>query len=153
QPVQDLTVDARVSRNRYQYQVESADSAEVARWVPRLTSTLTRLPELREVSSDAQNDGLVSFVTIHPDTPPGLGAAPTAVTETLYAAFGQRQISIIFTQANQYRVVLEVAPEFRSAPANLAQIYVRGTGTDPVPIGTLTRQVEASGPLVITRSG
>ena len=110
QPVQDLTVEDRVSRTQYQYTLEDADAEELAEWAPRLSSALRALPELRDVASDQQSQGLRRALVIDRDTASRLGITPQMIDDTLYDAFGQRQVSTIFTQLNQYRVVLEVEP-------------------------------------------
>ena len=122
QPVQDLTVDARVSRTQYQLSLETPDPKELARWTPRVLDALRALPEITSLNSDLQNDGLAASLTIDRTTASRLGVTPQLVDDILYDAFGQRQISIIYTQSNQYRVVLEVAPSFRQRPDNLGQV-------------------------------
>src|SRR6185295_14360090 len=113
QPVQDLTVEDRVSRTQYQYTMESPDAQELHEWAPRLVEKLRALPELRDVASDQQNAGLGSTVVIDRDTASRLGISPQVIDDILYDAFGQRQVSTIFTQLNQYHVVLEVQPSFQ----------------------------------------
>ena len=110
QPVQDLTVETRVSRTQYQYSLEDPDAKELAEWSPKFVQKLRSLPELRDVASDQQNSGLQSRVVIDRDTASRLGITPQVIDDALYDAFGQRQISIMFTQLNQYRLVLEVKP-------------------------------------------
>ena len=113
QPVQDLTVDARVSRTQYHYTLEDPDIDELNSFAPRLVETLRTQPELRDVSSDQQDKGLRVSVTIDRSTASRLGITPQLIDDTLYDAFGQRQVSTIFTQLNQYRVVLAVKPDFQ----------------------------------------
>src|SRR5919201_4768169 len=110
QPVQDLTVEDRVSRTQYQYSIEDSDAQELATWAPRLVSKLQSLPELRDVASDQQNNGLRANLVIDRDTASRLGILPQTIDDTLYDAFGQRQVSTIFTQLNQYHVILEALP-------------------------------------------
>ena len=129
QPVQDLTIEDRVSRTQYQFSVVDANPDELALWVPRLVERLQAIPQLADVASDLQPNGLQAYVQIDRDTASRLGITPGAVDNALYNAFGQRLISTIFTQANQYRVVLEVQPEFQKGPKALDDIYV---GTAPV---------------------
>src|SRR5262249_15151167 len=112
QPVQDLTVEDRVSRTQFQYSLEDPDSQELATWVPRFLTKLQTLPELRDVASDQQNGGLQANLVLDRTTASRLGITPQALDDGLYDAFGQRQVSTIFTQLNQYRVVLEVQPSF-----------------------------------------
>src|SRR6202163_513832 len=132
QPVQDLTVEDRVSRTQFQYSIEDADAQELAQWTPKLVDKLRTLPELRDVATDQLNNGLRASVTIDRDTASRLGILPQAIDNTLYDAFGQRQVSTIFTQLNQYHVVLEVAPSFRQNPDALKDIYIRPSGAAPV---------------------
>src|ERR1700758_260463 len=112
QPVQDLTVEDRVSRTQFQYSIEDADAQELAQWTPKLVDKLQTLPALRDVATDELNNGLKTNVTIDRDTASRLGIFPQAVDNPLYDAFGQRQVSTIFTQLNQYHVILEVLPNF-----------------------------------------
>jgi multidrug efflux pump len=132
QPVQDLTVEDRVSRTQFQYSIEDADAQELAQWTPKLVDKLRTLPELRDVATDQLNNGLRASVTIDRDTASRLGILPQAIDNTLYDAFGQRQVSTIFTQLNQYHVVLEVAPSFRQNLDALKDIYIRPSGAAPV---------------------
>jgi multidrug efflux pump len=134
QPVQDLTVEDRVSRTQYQFSLEDPSAAELAAWVPKFVAKLQTLPELRDVASDAQDEGRQVRLVIDRDTAGRLGITQQAIDDTLYNAFGQRQVSTMFTQLNQYHVVLEVKPEFRQKPADLTRIYVRSApGATPTP--------------------
>jgi len=153
QPVQDLTVEDRVSRTQYQYSLEDPDGAELNRWAPRLVETLQALPELRDVSTDQQDQGLGTSVVIDRSTAARLGVTPQVVDDTLYDAFGQRQVSTMFTQVNQYRVVLEVKPDFRQSATGLQSLYVRGTGGGTVPLGALTTSTETIAPVALSRQG
>ena len=162
QPVQDLTVEDRVSRTQFQYSIEDADAQELAQWTPKLVAKLQTLPALRDVATDQLNNGLKTNVTIDRDTASRLGIFPQAIDNTLYDAFGQRQVSTIFTQLNQYHVILEVLPSFAQSPADLQNIYIRpstvtpNTGAPtangaavttsgaPVPISTFTRMKSSS---------
>jgi len=139
QPVQDLTVENRVSRTQYQYSIEDADARELAEWTPRLVDKLRSLPELRDVASDQQLGGLQASLVIDRDVASRLGIVPQAVDDALYDAFGQRQVSTMFTQLNQYHVVLEVAPEFQQNPDALKAIYVKSSTGTQVPLGTFAR--------------
>jgi multidrug efflux pump len=134
QPVQDLTVEDRVSRTQFQYSLECADPQELAVWTPRLLEKLQALPELRDVASDQQNSGLKASLVIDRDSASRLGITPQMIDDTLYSAFGQRQVSTIFTQLNQYHVILEVKPEFQRNPDSLRHIYVRSAGGTQVPL-------------------
>lgn len=153
QPVQDLTVESRLSRTQYQYSLEDPNFDELNVWTPKLVQALSTLPELRDVSSDQQDKGLQAMVTIDRDTASRLGITPQLIDDTLYDAFGQRQVSTIFTQLNQYRVVQEVMPEYRQNPDKLKNIFIRSSGGGQVPLSAFTRIVETTGPLVISHQG
>ena len=127
QPVQDLTVESRVSRTQYQYSIEDADATELAASSQQLLQKLQTLPQLRDVASDQQNNGMQANLVIDRDTASRLGILPQAIDDTLYDAFGQRQVSTMFTQLNQYHVVLEVAPQFKLTPDALKNIYVKSS--------------------------
>jgi multidrug efflux pump len=131
QPVQDLTVEDRVSRTQFQYSIEDADAQELAQWTPKLVAKLKTLPALTDVATDQLDNGLKTNVTIDRDTASRLGIFPQAIDNTLYDAFGQRQVSIIFTQLNQYHVVLEVLPSFALTPESLKDIYIRPSTVTP----------------------
>ena len=153
QPVQDLTVDARVSRTQYRYTLEDPDLTELNSFAPRLVEALRKEPDLSDVSSDQQDKGLRVEVAIDRSTASRLGITPQLFVDTLYDAFGQRQVSTIFTQLNQYRVILAVKPEFQQDPTRLQGIYFRGVGGGQVPLGTVAKVTETTGPLVINRQG
>jgi multidrug efflux pump len=165
QPVQDLSVETRVSRTQYQYSLESPDPAELAEWAPRLVERLAAVPEVSDVASDQQNEGLEARLVIDRDSASRLGITPQMIDDALYDAFGQRQISILFTQLNQYRVVLEVQPEFRSDPEDMGKMYVRtalapggragagGDGGGRVPLSAVTRLEETTAPLAVNHQG
>jgi multidrug efflux pump len=127
QPVQDLSVENRVSRTQYQYTLEDANSAELAQWVPRVVNELTKLPELRDVASDLSTGSLEADLVVDRNTASRLGVTPQMIDDTLYDAFGQRQVSTIFTQLNQYHVVLEADPKLQLSPDALKHIYVHAT--------------------------
>ena len=148
QPVQDLTIEDRVSRTQYQYSLEAADSRLLDEWVPRMVSRLSALPQLVDVTSDYLVDGLQVFVEVDRDTAGRLGVTPAAVDTALYNAFGQRLVSTIFTQSNQYRVVLEVAPEFRRGPEAIANVFVPTRDGTQVPLTTLA--TVRTGPTALT---
>src|SRR4051812_34832826 len=153
QPVQDLTVEDRVSRTQYQYTLEAADARLLTEWVPRLVERLSTVPELTDVASDLQDQGLQAYVDIDRDTAGRLGITPAAVDTALYNAFGQRLISTIFTQATQYRVVLEVKPEFRGGPEALGNVYVPGTNGMQVPLSSIATVSTGTAPLAINHIG
>ncbi|MEA3192201.1 MAG: multidrug efflux pump [Betaproteobacteria bacterium] len=153
QPVQDLTVEDRVSRTQYQYTLEAADGDLLDEWTPRLVERLRQLPELTDVASDLQTQGLQAYVDIDRDSAGRLGITPAAVDTALYNAFGQRLISTIFTQSTQYRVVLEVKQEYRSGPQSLNDIFVPGTGGVQVPLSSIAQFSTGTAPLVLNRIG
>ncbi|HEY6240865.1 MAG TPA: MdtB/MuxB family multidrug efflux RND transporter permease subunit, partial [Burkholderiales bacterium] len=153
QPVQDLTIEDRVSRTQYQMTAEDADPGELSVWVHRLVERLAQLPQLADVTSDLQDQGLQAFVAIDRDTAGRLGITPAAVDTALYNAFGQRLISTIFTQSNQYRVVLEVKPEFREGPEALKNIYVASTSGAQVPLSAVATVTEAPTLLAVNHLG
>jgi multidrug efflux pump len=124
QPVQDLAVEDRISRTQYQYALDAPDKALLDLWAPRLVERLKQIPELRDVASDQQNNGLGVFVKIDRDTAGRLGITPQNVDDALYDSFGQRQVSTIYTQTNQFHVVLEVAPSYQQDAAALRDLYV-----------------------------
>ncbi|HVP44892.1 MAG TPA: efflux RND transporter permease subunit [Terriglobales bacterium] len=138
QPVQDLTVEDRVSRTQYQYTLEDADAQELGVWVPRVIAKLQTIPVLKDVASDQLNDGLQAHLVIDRDTASRLGVSMQAIDDTLYDAFGQRQVSTMFTQLNQYHVVLEVDPQFRTDPGVLKSIYVPAQPPGGAPSATFT---------------
>jgi multidrug efflux pump len=124
QPVQDLTVDDRVSKTQYQYTLEDPSPTELDEWVPKFLQKLQQAPQLADVASDQQNSGLRTNLTLDRDTASRLGLTTSAIDNTLYDAFGQRQVSIIFTQLNQYHVILEVDPKYQQNPASLQSIFI-----------------------------
>jgi multidrug efflux pump len=124
QPVQDLTVDDRVSLTQYQYTLEDPNLTELNTWVPQLVAKLQQLPQLTDVASDQQNSGLRANLDLDRDTASRLGLTTSAIDNTLYDAFGQRQVSTIFTQLNQYHVILEVDPAYQQNPGDLSAIYI-----------------------------
>ncbi|CAG9174507.1 MdtB/MuxB family multidrug efflux RND transporter permease subunit [Cupriavidus respiraculi] len=153
QPVQDLTIEDRVSRTQYQFTVEDPDPNTLATWVPRLVERLRQEPELRDVASDQQNNGLRAYVDIDRDAAARFGITTAVIDSALYSAFGQRLVSTIFTQASQYRVVLEAMPEFRDGPQSLAELRLPSSSGGQVPLGAFARISERTGPLVINHQG
>ncbi len=125
QPVQDLTVEDRVSRTQYQYTLEDPDSNELNLWTAKFVDKLKAIPELRDVATDQQTQGLAAQLVIDRVTASRMGITPQVIDETLYDAFGQRQVSTLYTQLNQYHVVLETMPDFQNNPGKLNDIYVR----------------------------
>ncbi len=153
QPVQDLTVEDRVSRTQFQYTMEDPDPKELGKWVPQLVSKLRCMPQLRDVASDQQNDGLQAMLVIDRDTSSRLGITPQMIDDTLYDAFGQRQVSTIFTQLNQYHVVLEAKPEFQQKPHDLNHIYIQSPTSGQVPLSAFTHFEERTTPLTVNHQG
>lgn len=151
QPVQDLTVEDRISRTQYQFTLESADPQLLATWAPKLVERLRQQPELVDVIDDLQNEGVNAYVDIDRDAAARLGVTAAVIDDALYDAFGQRQISTIFTQSNQYRVVLETAPQFRRDPTALGSVYVKTADGKPVPISSVAKISETRSALVINR--
>ena len=153
QPLQDLTVEDRVSRTQYQYTVEDADATELADWANRMVTEFKKLPQLQDVASDQQNQGLDAHLVIDRDTASRLGITPQNIDDTLDDAFGQRQVSTIFTQLNQYHVVLEVQPQFSHNPDSLDHIYVASSLGTEVPLSAFTHFETQKTALAINHQG
>ncbi len=153
QPVQDLTVEDRVSRTQYQYSLEDPDGRELAQWAPRFIDRLHQLPELRDVASDQQSHGLEARLTLDRTTASRLGITPLDLDNALYDSFGQRQISTMFTELNQYRVVLESQPAFQQGPAQLGNVFLRSAGGGSVPLAAFTTVETTNAPLAINHQG
>ncbi|HEY2393203.1 MAG TPA: multidrug efflux RND transporter permease subunit [Candidatus Angelobacter sp.] len=153
QPVQDLTVEDRVSRTQFQYSLEDADANELNDWSARILAKLRQQPELLDVASDQQNGGLKADLVIDRDTAARFGILPQNIDDTLYDAFGQRQVSTIFTQLNQYHVVLEVGSQFQNDPSDLSHIYVKSSTGQQVPLSTFSHFVTSPAPLAINHQG
>jgi len=153
QPVQDLTVEDRVSRTQYQYSLEDPSADELNLWTNKLVDKLKTLPALRNVATDQQNDGWEEHVVIDRLTASRLGITPNLIDNTLYDAFGQRQVSTMFTQLNQYHVVLEVAPQFQRNPHALDDIYIRSNTGGEVPLSAFTRFEPGAAPLIVNHEG
>ena len=153
QPVQDLTVEDRVSRTQFQYSLESADANDLNIWVPRLMEKLRALPQLLDVANDQLTSGLKADLVIDRDTASRLGILPQAIDDTLYDAFGQRQVSTIFTQLNQYHVVLEADPTFQQNPDSLKNIYVHSSTGAQVPLSAFTHFQPTNASLAINHQG
>jgi hydrophobe/amphiphile efflux-1 (HAE1) family protein len=163
QAVQDLQIDSRVSRTQYQYILEDSDAGELSQWTPRLVDRLRLLPQLTDVASDQQADGYELDVDVDRDKASRLDILPADIDNTLYDALGQRIISTIFTQLNQYRVILEVTPQYQRDPAALGKIYVPANASAApgapaaaarlVPLGSFAKISIKTAPLVITHQG
>ena len=155
QAVQDLRIGGRQSNAQFQYTLQSAggDLAELNAFAPRMLAKLRALPALRDVSSDQQNRGLQASLVVDRDAASRLGILPQAIDDTLYDAFGQRQVSTIFTQLNQYHVVLEVAPAFQQNPDALGALYVKASTGAQVPLSAIARFAPSLTPLAVTHQG
>jgi multidrug efflux pump len=153
QPVQDLSVEDRVSRTQYQYTLEGPDAKELGLWVPKLLEKMKGLPGLLDVASDQQNDGLGLMLNIDRDTASRLGVTPSVIDSVLYDAFGQRQVSTMFTQLNQYHVVLEAKPEWQESADALRNIFVPTTVGTQAPLSALVRAEPISVPLAVNHQG
>ncbi len=149
QPVQDLTLDNTVSRTQYQFTMESADATALSTWTPKLVSALQQRPELQEVTSNQEDNGLALSVTIDRDSAARLGVSVGTVDNALYDAFGQRIVSTIFTQANQYRVILEADPQRYNSIDSLASLYVPSAAGGQVPLSAIAKVTVESRPLLI----
>jgi hydrophobe/amphiphile efflux-1 (HAE1) family protein len=150
---QDVSVGGRMSRTQYQYTVQDADLNELRVWAPRLLEAMRKLPQLKDVVSDQQNAGLELDVDIDRDTAARLGVTPRAVDDALYDTYGQRFVATRYTQHNEYRVVLEAAPAFRSAPDSLEGIYVKGAAGGMVPLRTIAQTRRSTAPLAVNHNG
>jgi multidrug efflux pump len=154
QAVQDLTIDDRVSRTQYQYSIGSPDAALVAKWTKYMVDKLQDVSGIRDVTSDQQNLGLQTMITVDRDTASRLGITLSTIDNTLYDAFGQRQISTMFTQRNQYHVILEAQPSLQHGPTALDNIYFNATTTGkPIPLSAIAKTSLMIGPLVVNRQG
>jgi multidrug efflux pump len=154
QPVQDLTVDDTVSRTQYQFVLEDSDPDELAEWTPRLVDKLKELPQFADVASDLEAQGLAAYIDIDRSTAARFGITPATIDNALYDAFGQRIISTIFTQSNQYRVILEATPMLQSSLESLSAIYLpSSTGGGQVPLSALVHVREQTAPLQIEHLG
>ena len=153
QSVQDLQIDSRVSRTQYQYTLQDADPKELSAWAPRLLGELQQARILKDVASDQETEGLQVSLTVDRDTASRLGISQQLIDDTLYDAFGQRQVSIIFTQLNLYRVILEVKPELARAASALDTIFVRTPTGAPVPLSAIVHRATTTAPLAINHQG
>jgi multidrug efflux pump len=153
QAVQDIRLGGRRGNAQYQYTFQADSLTDLSEWAPRMLAALRDLPELRDVSSDQQDAGLQVPLTIDRATAARLGVSTRLIDETLYSAFGQRQVSTIYTSLNQYHVVMEVAPEFWQSPDALRGIYVRSSTGAQVPLTALTRFEPSAAPLQVNHQG
>ncbi|MGA3304313.1 MAG: MdtB/MuxB family multidrug efflux RND transporter permease subunit [Methylovirgula sp.] len=156
QPVQDLTIDSTVSRAQYHFVLESANGSQLVTWVPKVVSKLQTLPELANVASDMQNEGRAVDITIDRMTASRFGITPATVDNALYDAFGQRIISTIYTQSNQYRVIMEATPDLQHALNSLNTLYLpssTSTTNGQVPLSAIVHVDQRPGPLLVTHYG
>ena len=153
QAAQDVQIDSRISRTQYQYTLTDADVVELSDWAPKLLNVLRNKPELVDVASDQQSGGLQVSVEVDREQASRLNVLTQAIDDTLYDAFGQRQVSTIFTQLNQYRVVLEVEPQYQFSPESLNKIYVKSGTGQMVPLSAFAKAKIGTAPLAIVHQG
>ena len=149
---QDVNVGARMSRTQYQYTIQDANLDELREWAPKLLDAMRKIPGLKDVNTDQQNAGLQLNVAIDRDTASRLGITPQAVDDALYDAFGQRQVATNYTQLNEYRVILEAAPELRQSPDALNRIFVQGS-SGPVPLTSIAKMSTSTTALSVNHHG
>jgi multidrug efflux pump len=152
QAAQDLRIGGRSSAAMYQYTIQSDNVADLSRWGPILLAQMKKLPGFQDVNSDAQNNGLQELLTYDRPTAARLGITPATLDSSLYSAFGQSEVSIIYTQLNQYYVVLEVAPPYWQSPEGLKNIYLNTNGRGVIPLSTVTKAAASTTPLVISHT-
>ncbi|MDQ2970371.1 MAG: efflux RND transporter permease subunit, partial [Acidobacteriota bacterium] len=153
QPVQDLRIGGRGGGAQYQYTLQGDDPKELFQWAPRVMERLRKLPELADVNSDQQNKGLQASLTIDRSTASRLGVTPQMIDNTLYDAFGQRQVSTMYRALNQYHVVMEVDPIFWQSPEGLKTIYLRSASGGMVPLSAVTQYQTNTAPLTVNHQG
>jgi multidrug efflux pump len=154
QPVQDLTIEGTVSRTQYQFILQDADPTQLAEWTPKLVDRLRTLPEFAEVASDISAQGLSVFVEIDRDQAARFGITPATIDNALYDSYGQRIVSTIFTNSNQYRVILEADPALQNSLRSLSDIYLPSSvGSTPVPLAVLAKMREETAPLQVSHLG
>jgi multidrug efflux pump len=155
QPVQDLTIDTSISRTQYQFVLEDANPDELATWTAKLVAALGEQPNLQDIASDLQQNGLSAYITVDRDTAGRFGITPATVDNALYDAFGQRIVSTIFTQSNQYRIILEVTPSLQRSLDSLNALYLpaAGSSTGQVPLSAIATITEQTAPLQISHLG
>jgi multidrug efflux pump len=151
QPVQDLTIDANVSRTQYQFALQGSDQATVNQWAGKIVDRLNKDPKVRNVGADVQAEGLSTFINIDRDTAARVGVAASTVDDALYDAFGQRIISTIFTESNQYRVILEADPKLISSPQGLNHLYLRSSAGTQTPLASFATIKQQLAPLQVNR--
>jgi multidrug efflux pump len=154
QPVQDLTIEGTVSKTQYQFILQDADPIQLAEWTPKLIDRLRQLPQLGDVASDISNQGLSIFVEIDRDQAARFGITPATIDNALYDSYGQRYVSTIYTNSNQYRVILEADPSLQTSLKSLSDIYLPSSvGSTPVPLAALAKFREETAPLQVSHLG
>jgi len=153
QPIQDLSLEDRVSRTQYQFTLESASATDLSVWTPKIIEALTQFPQFKDIASDQQDHGLQVYIDIDRSTASRLGISVAAIDAALYNAFGQRLISTIYTQTSQYRVILEVQPQYQMDPSALEHLYVTNSTGAAIPLNTIAHISERQAPLVINHLG
>ena len=153
QPIQDLTIEDRVSSMQYQLTLEDPNAMQLSQWVDKIVAKLKTLPEIEDVTSDKQDNGLQAYIDIDRATASRLGVSVAAIDNALYDAFGQRLISTIYTQTSQYRVVLEVGLNYKLSPASLNDIYIGSTTGTQIRLSSIAKINEQHTPLSINHLG
>jgi multidrug efflux pump len=154
QPVQDLTIEGTVSRTQYQFILQDADPVQLAEWTPKLVDKLNQLPQLADVASDIAAQGLSAFVEIDRDQAARFGITPATIDNALYDSYGQRIVSTIFTNSNQYRVILEADPSLQTSLRGLSDIYLPSSvSSTPVPLAVMAKMREETAPLLVSHLG
>ena len=153
QPVQDLRIGGRSGNALYQYTIQSDNVRDLSRWGPVLLGEMKRLPGLQDVSSDQQNGGLAELMSYDRVIAARLGLTVQSLDSALYSAFGQSEVSIIYTQLNQYYVVLEVAPQYWQSPEGLKDIYLPTSGSSSIPLRAVAGNKATTTPLAINHTG
>jgi multidrug efflux pump len=153
QPVQDISVEDIVSRTEYQFSMQDPNANELAEYATRFVNRLKQLPELEDVASDLQNGGRQVVLQIDRPTASRLGLTPQNIDDALYDSFGQRQVSTLFTQLNQYHLIMEVQPDFQTSPAHLDDLYLNAPGGTSVPLGAITKASQSAAPLLLSHMG
>jgi multidrug efflux pump len=153
QPVQDISVEDIVSRTEYQFSMQDPNAGELTQYVKSFVDRLNKLPELEDVASDQQTEGQQVALQIDRPTASRLGLTPQNIDDALYDGFGQRQVSTLFTQLNQYHLIMEVQPEFRASPDNLGDLYLQPANAAAVPLSAFTKASQITAPILITHMG
>jgi multidrug efflux pump len=153
QPIQDISVEDIVSRTQYQYSLQDPSADELSQYVTKFVERLKGLPELADVASDLQNQGRQASLSFDRQTAARLGITPQNIDDSLYDSFGQRQVSTVFTQLNQYHVILEVDPRFQLSPQQLKDVYLTSASGGAVPLSAVTKTTQVTAPILISHMG